>query len=265
MYHQRSTPVDSAALRSGKRRGGRGAGPAPPQPPEGPGAPATRKATMWETSEAAFRVNPYIRWQYDHPAHLLPHPTREALEARRAQAPGAGLHLELGSGSGNFLLELARLHPRDHVLGFELRYKRLVKAAVKLEKAGLTNVWVLREQGERFPDYVDGGSVDAIHVNFPDPWPRASQWKKRLVSAHLLDAVERALKPGGTFHLKTDHSGYFLHVLELCGRRHALKISFFSNDLRRKWPPGARIRSEFEQMFSAKQKPVFSLILEKAA
>ena len=228
-------------------------------------SPETGRATGWETSEAAFRVNPYIRWQYEHPERLLPRPSRETLDALRARVPARGLRIELGSGSGNFLLQLAQLHPGDHVIGFELRYKRLVKSARKFEKAGLDNAWVLRELGERFPDYVAPGSVDAVYVNFPDPWPRASQWKKRLVSDGLLEAVQAALKPGGTFHLKTDFSGYFLHVLALCPRHPGLKMRFLSNDLHRNGPPGARIFSEFEQMFSAQGKPVFGLILEKPA
>jgi tRNA (guanine-N7-)-methyltransferase len=219
----------------------------------------------WETSEEAFRVNPYIRRQYDHPERLLPRPTRDALDALRAQMPADGLCLELGSGSGNFLLQLAQQYPRRHVLGFELRYKRLVKSAEKFERAGLRNAWVLREQGERFPEYVAPGSVDAIHVNFPDPWPRPSQWKKRMVNERLLRDAHAALRVGGRFHLRTDFSGYFLHVLGIWRAIPGFKIAFFTNDLERNRPPGPVLRSEFEQMFQSQQKPVFGLILEKTA
>ena len=223
----------------------------------------TESSAPWETSERAFQVNPYIRWQFEHPGHLLPRPNRAELDERRARAPGAGLRVELGSGSGNFLTELARQHPEEHVLGFELRYKRLVKSARKLEGAGLSRAWVLREQAERFPEYFGAGTIDALYLHFPDPWSRPSQWKKRIVNAGFLRDVERMLRPGGFFQIKTDHSGYFLHILRLCTGISGLAIRFYSNDLQRKAPPAASPPSEFELLFRRRGKPVFCLILEK--
>jgi tRNA (guanine-N7-)-methyltransferase len=218
-----------------------------------------------ETSERAFRINPYLRWQFDYPERLLPRPTREALDALRARVPGRGLLVELGSGAGNFLLELARSHPDEHVVGFEIRYKRLVKAARKLDQAGLANAWVIRELAERFTEYFAPGTIDALYLNFPDPWPKPSQWKKRMFGPELLSDLTRMLRPGGAFQLKTDHSGYFLHALRACAGQRDLRIRFWSNDLRRKPAPGNSPPSEFESLFNRRGKPVFCLILEKAA
>ena len=218
---------------------------------------------MLQTSENAFRINPYTRWVYDHPAHLLPDPTPAQLNARRGQVPARRLSVELGSGSGNFLLQVADAHPDDHFVGFELRFKRLVKSARKMEKLGLGNVWVLRESAERFSEYFPPGSIDALHINFPDPWPKVAQWKKRMVNPEMLDRIVAALKPGGTFHLKTDHSGYFLHVLSVIRSRRDLRISTLCNDLHRGRLPGPRLESEFEHMFVSKRKPVYYIMLEK--
>lgn len=216
-----------------------------------------------EPSERAFRVNPYTRWVYDHPERLLPEPTPEALARRRRERRPARVHVELGSGSGNFLVQLATRHPEDDVVGFELRFKRLVRTAQKAEKRGLANLWVLREAGEAFWRYFAPESVDALYLHFPDPWPKRAQWKKRLLSPALLETARRTLKPGGGIHFKTDHSGYFLHALSLIRARPRWRIRHFSNDLRRHRPPVPQLRSEFEQMFVSQRKAVYFLLLEK--
>ncbi|HEX7928612.1 MAG TPA: tRNA (guanosine(46)-N7)-methyltransferase TrmB, partial [bacterium] len=171
--------------------------------------PRTRPA------ERAFQVNPYARWVHDHPERLLPDPTPEALERLRHGMPRPPRRtvVDLGCGSGNFLLSLGAEHPEDDCIGFELRYKRLVKAARKLERDHLTNVWLLRAEAERFGEYFGDTSLDLVFVNFPDPWPKRLHWKKRLINQRFLRELERLLKPGGALCLKTDHAGYFLHSL----------------------------------------------------
>jgi len=230
--------------------------------------------------DAAFDINPYTRWVYDHPERLLPEPTPALLAAARGKTPApaggpAGLEVDLGCGSGNFLLQLAARHPERHYAGFELRFKRLVKSARKLEKDGRTNVWLIREAAERFGTYFEPASVDRVHVNFPDPWPRPSQWKKRLVSPGFLTELDRVLKPGGEFRLKTDHSGYFLHVLGLIHGLPGWRLTQFANDLHRGLPRvwqchaggprilEANLETEFEQLFRSQHKPVHFLAVEK--
>ncbi|MBI4082672.1 MAG: tRNA (guanosine(46)-N7)-methyltransferase TrmB [Candidatus Lambdaproteobacteria bacterium] len=214
----------------------------------------------------AADINPYARWVYDHPATLLAAPTPAALEALRAARPldGGRLHVELGCGAGNFLKALSRRQPGDHFVGFELRFKRLVKAARKIEREGLANVWLLRERAEECCSYFVPGTVDAVYLNFPDPWPKAGQWKKRLVQAAFLDRLARCLKPGGRFELKTDHSGYFLHVLALVWNRAPWRLCAVSNDLHRQGlSPGLPV-TEFEQLFVAKRKPVHQVTIVRA-
>lgn len=217
-----------------------------------------------EHAERAFQINPYTRWVYDHPQVLIPEPSPAAFRQilpgeRRARQP---LVVELGSGSGNFLMEMAALHRDTLYVGFELRFKRLVKTARKLERLGLDNVWLLRERGERFADYFAPGSVAGVYVNFPDPWPRASQWKKRMISAGFLETLHGVLRPGGWFRLRTDHSGYFLHVLSLIHGLPGWHLREFCNDLHRQPRPGEGVRTEFEQLFATRHKPIFYLMLE---
>lgn len=207
------------------------------------------------------KINPYSEWIYDHPLNLIPEPNRSLLEEKRALGPTGSnrVLVELGSGSGAFLLQLAARMPHCHLIGFERRYKRLVKAARKLERAELRNVWLLRESAENFSHYFDPGAVERVYINFPDPWPKAGQWKKRLINHELFDRLETALQAGGQLHLKTDHSGYFLHILSLLGERPRWRIRQFSNDLHRCGAADGNLRTEFEQLFVSKNKAIFFL------
>jgi len=199
---------------------------------------------------------------------LLPHPEPEAIQARlkefsTGQKREPRVIADLGCGSGNFLVQLAAAHPEDFFLGFELRYKRLVKGALKLERQGSDNVLLLRELGERYMDYLAPASLDVLHVNFPDPWPKSRQWKKRLVSQSFLENLVPVLKPGGSFRLKTDHSGYFLHVFSLIRGFSGLTLNAWSNDLNRSNLLSGGPKTEFELLFRSKHKAIYYLELIK--
>jgi len=210
-------------------------------------------------------VNPYSTWVHEHPDTLLAEPSPEDLAARIAPAiaEGAQVVVDLGCGSGGYLLQAATMHPERIHIGFELRFKRLVKSARKIEKAGLDRVWFLRDLAEQFPRYFGPGQVWRVHVNFPDPWPKKGQWKKRLIQKPFLREVARTLAPGGRFCLKTDHSGYFLHVLEVIQGLPELRPRVCRNDLHRQDLYTEGIRTEFEGLFLSKNKPVYYLELEK--
>lgn len=210
-------------------------------------------------------VNPYTKHIHEHPSVLLPSPSPEGL--RKMMAPGiaSGLELavELGCGSGNFLVEMAALHPTMAFTGFELRYKRLVKAARKIERKGLKNAWLVRDLAERFPLYFEPESLARVYLNFPDPWPKRAQWKHRLVNAAFFSMLSRYLKPGGRFCFKTDHSGYLLHVLSILSHAPGWRIRAFHNDIQSSRLANRLVGSEFENLFRAMGKPVFYLELDK--
>ena len=244
-------------------------------PPDHSGAPAEHKPQNNTREKAPSQgskgfdpeVNPYSLWVHDHPRVLLSEPSPAELKTAMAGAPAPGgpLVCDLGCGSGNFLLQMAAAHPEKRFAGFELRYKRLVKAAVKVERAKLKNVWFLRERAERFLHYFDPGSVEEVHINFPDPWQKYGQRKHRMVNPDLLQGLTRILVPGGRFYLKTDHSGYFLHTLSLLKQFPGLEIRAFSNDFLRTPRPGRPIRSEFEDLFRSRRRPIHYLVMENSS
>jgi tRNA (guanine-N7-)-methyltransferase len=120
------------------------------------------------------------------------------------------LEVELGSGDGSFIVNYARLHPETNFLAVERLLGRLNKINRKGLRAGLTNLRGLRIESAYFLEYLlPPKSVTALHVYFPDPWPKRKHWKNRLINERFPELARRILAPGGSVYLRTDHAEYF--------------------------------------------------------
>ncbi len=126
------------------------------------------------------------------------------------------LILEIGFGSGEYLLHLARCHPDANVIGVEVANRSLLHAERKIERAGLLNVRAVHSTAETALHHLfTPASIWQIHVNFPDPWFKKEQWHRRLMQRDTLDAIVSRLRLGGEFHLATDIFDYAGMVHEL--------------------------------------------------
>jgi len=124
--------------------------------------------------------------------------------------PGGGpLEVELGSGDGSFLVAWAQQHPERSFLGVERLLGRIRKLDRKAQRAGLENVRGLRIEASYCLEYLlPESALSALHVYFPDPWPKRRHWKNRLVCERLAAKAYAALAPGGRAHLRTDNPPY---------------------------------------------------------
>jgi tRNA (guanine-N(7)-)-methyltransferase len=116
----------------------------------------------------------------------------------------APLVVEIGPGDGAFLTELAKRHPDEDHVAVEIRYKRVVLGARKLQAAGVKNAVVCRYHAAFLDDLFEPGSISTLWVNHPDPWPKERHEKNRLISRWFLEDVVSLLRPGGVFRLKSD-------------------------------------------------------------
>lgn len=128
------------------------------------------------------------------------------------------LNLEIGTGKGRFLTDAARAVPSEGWIGVERIGSVLCKAAGALDRlipaAALHNICLIRSEAEDLPDYFEPGEIDALYLNFSDPWPKAKHAKRRLTSARFLSLYERILAPGGILYLKTDSDILYSFSLE---------------------------------------------------
>jgi tRNA (guanine-N7-)-methyltransferase len=147
------------------------------------------------------------------PRFALPPADREAFA--RAFSRHAPRVIDIGFGDGEALLTTAVNNPDIDYLGIEIHEPGVGHLLLLLEKAAIDNVRVVtRDAADVLPELVPDGSVDAVNLFFPDPWPKKRHHKRRLVQPPFVAEVVRVLKDGGLFHIATDWADYARHTVE---------------------------------------------------
>ncbi len=156
------------------------------------------------------------------------------------------LEVELGCGDGSFLVEYATSHLERNFIGVERLLGRLRKLARKGQLARLTNLRGIRIESSYFLEYLLlAHSAAALHIYFPDPWPKRKHRRHRLINERFPTLAHQALAPGGTVYLRTDDQDYFEQmnsVFDACALFRAVTTP---DEL-------ARLLTDFERDFAAK-------------
>lgn len=130
----------------------------------------------------------------------------------------APLEVELGSGDGSFLLNRAAAHPERNFLGIERLLGRIRKLDRKGRRLGLANLRGIRIESSYFLKYLlPPASAVALHIYFPDPWPKLKHRRHRLIHEGFPALARRALAPGGMVFLRTDDEDYFGQMQQVFG------------------------------------------------
>jgi tRNA (guanine-N7-)-methyltransferase len=120
------------------------------------------------------------------------------------------LEVELGSGDGSFLVEWAGLNPCHNFIGVERLLGRMRKMERKTSRAELTNLRGVRIESSYFLEYLlPPHSATALHIYFPDPWPKRKHRRRRLINERFPSLATQALASRGIVYLRTDDADYF--------------------------------------------------------
>lgn len=140
----------------------------------------------------------------------------ERLDLTKLFPKSQPLEVELGCGDASFLVEYARQNPGKNFIGVERLLGRISKLDRKGRRAGLANLRGIRIESSYFlqwllPPY----SISALHVYFPDPWPKKRHHKNRLINESFPALAQNALAPQGVIYLRTDDEDYFRQMTEV--------------------------------------------------
>lgn len=157
-------------------------------------------------------VNPKPALLYELPSIL------ERLNLEKLFPVPQPLQVELGCGDASFLAEYARQNPGTNFIGVERLMGRVKKVERKGHRLGLTNICGVRIESAYFLEFLlPPHAVEALHIYFPDPWPKKKHHRLRLINQRFPTLAWQALQPGGIVYLRTDDGDYFQQMTEIFG------------------------------------------------
>jgi len=140
------------------------------------------------------------------PRHAIP---AGPLDPEAAFGRTGPVVLEIGCGHGAAALAYAQAHPDHDVLAVDVFTPALARMLAAAERLGLHNLWVHQGDAvELLAGRIAPRSLAAVHLFFPDPWPKARHGKRRFIAAYTLDLVASRLEAGGHLLVATDHAAY---------------------------------------------------------
>lgn len=213
-------------------------------------------------------INPYLKLHREYGPPVLVGEDAPGFKGRWPEAfdgRDAPLHLEVGSGNGFFLAGMAALHPEWNWLGLEIRFKRVVLCAKKIQAAGVTNARIGRYDAWYLSDLFEEGALSGLYTNHPDPWPKDRHAKNRLISPFFARWAAEALRPGARWRLKTDH---LINVEGMLAAVEGLPFRLIgrSDDVEHEgppWPEDDDIVTNYQRKFYKKNEPIYAVEVER--
>ncbi|MBE0700674.1 MAG: tRNA (guanosine(46)-N7)-methyltransferase TrmB [Acholeplasmataceae bacterium] len=134
--------------------------------------------------------------------------------------------LEIGSGKGKFITDMAKDHPHDLFVAMEININVCYRILQKKEAMNLDNLIIILGDATNLLDYISDSQIDGIFLNFSDPWPKKKHHKRRLTSPIFLEKYLVILKHDGFIQFRTDHADFFYDSIEyMTPHMHIKKIN----------------------------------------
>ncbi|GEP84353.1 tRNA (guanine-N(7)-)-methyltransferase [Staphylococcus piscifermentans] len=167
------------------------------------------------------------------------------------------IYIEVGSGMGQFITELASRHPEVNFVALERDKNVMIRVLDKVLEKQLQNIKLICNDAMELTDYFEDGEVDRVYLNFSDPWPKNRHAKRRLTYHSFLALYKAILKEEGEIHFKTDNRGLFAYSLESMSQfgMYFTKINLNLHDE----DDEDNIETEYERKFADKGSRIYRM------
>ena len=157
------------------------------------------------------------------------------------------IHLEIGMGKGQFLINMAKTYPQINFIGMEKFASVLIRAAKKIEEEKLSNIRFICEDAKNIEDFFEQ-EITTLYLNFSDPWPKTRHAKRRLTSPEFLKSYDNIFLKDNHIIQKTDNILLFAYSLEELSKAgytlEKVSLDLANTDI-------FNIKTEYEEKFSS--------------
>ncbi|WP_152657224.1 tRNA (guanosine(46)-N7)-methyltransferase TrmB [Oceanobacillus sp. CFH 90083] len=165
------------------------------------------------------------------------------------------IHVEIGSGKGQFITGMAKQYPDINFVGIEVAKSIIVSTVQKVDEEALDNIRLLNEDASDMLALFAENEVEQVYLNFSDPWPKNRHEKRRLTYKSFLEQYRNILVDSGQIVLKTDNRGLFeyslvsfseygMHLMEVNLDLHAIGDE-------------TNVKTEYEEKFSSQGHVIY--------
>ncbi len=204
----------------------------------------------------------YIPGQYEYlqkDEKSITEPEKRNYKLNKAFNNHNPIHVELGCGKGKFLRETALSNPEINYFGFEKSVKVAYRCAKSRFEVDPDNYYIVYSNGDILEEVFEPHSIERIYLNFSDPWPKPSHYKRRMTHKGFLEIYRRVLAPAGELHMKTDNDDLFEYSLQQLEEDN-WNLIMVTRDLHNSQYNEGNIMTEYEERFAEEGKKINKLI-----
>ena len=167
------------------------------------------------------------------------------------------IHLELGTGRGEFIINMAKKYPNINFIGLELNESQIATAAKKLERENIKNLKLIKDDARNIIN-IFGKEINTIYLTFSEPWPKKRDEKNRFTHESYLKLYDRIFKKDKHIILKTDNKGLFAYSLETLSN-YWYVFNTVSLDLHNDERNIPNLMTDFEKQYFKEKRPIYYL------